>query len=304
MDQGLAANSVEPYKSTFGNRVAAYATGLTNVPFDLFKYSALGTNKLMNMTGLRDNETAANVYSAFVDLKNPLDINNYETKEPSMFNIGETIGNAVGIGKIAKTIAGPNKVLNNRGLAASVSSGAAQESFIEPALKRLTAIELPTKQSTTPSNNPPSPSKTGLNSAEITRLAEIESSNAGYDAFNPRSGAYGKYQFIPSTAKVYAEKLGLKGDEWKTPENQDRMFAAFTADNTRGLERKGLPTDLFHIYGAHQQGLTGFSNILKGNITPTLEKNMRSNIPNEYKNLKGEELRDAWINYWKEKTQI
>lgn len=159
------------------------------------------------------------------------------------------------------------------------------------------------KPTTQPVSSFVSSPDTGIKPEYIERLAEVESGNLGYDAVNPSSGAYGKYQFIPSTAKAYAEKLGIQGDDWKTPENQDRMFSAFTSDNVRGLRSKNLPTDLFHIYGAHQQGLTGFSNILAGKLTPRLEANMRSNVPNQYKNLSGTDLRDAWINYWKNRMQ-
>ena len=138
----------------------------------------------------------------------------------------------------------------------------------------------------------------GLSKSDLTKLVSIESGNAGYTALNEGSGAYGKYQFIPSTAKKYAEKLGIKGDAWKTPANQDRMFLEFTKDNIEGLKKKGLDTDIFHIYGAHQQGLTGFENILKGNITPELERNMKSNLPASMSNLKGQELGQAWKDYW------
>lgn len=142
----------------------------------------------------------------------------------------------------------------------------------------------------------------GLPDKDVKTLVKIESGNVGYTAVNKSSGAYGKYQFIPSTAKVYAKRLGFKGDEWKKPENQDKMFVEFTKDNMEGLERKGLPTDIFHIYGAHQQGLTGFQKILRGDVNATLERNMRSNLPSNLKKLSGKELADAWINHWKRKT--
>lgn len=144
---------------------------------------------------------------------------------------------------------------------------------------------------------------TGLSNKDLAKLASFESGNTGYTAFNKGSGAYGKYQFIPSTASEYSAKLGFKGDEWKKPENQEKMFSAFVADNVRGLKQKGLPINLFNVYGAHQQGLTGLSDILAGNMSPSLEKNMRSNLPSEYRNLSGDKLRNTWIKYWKTKTE-
>lgn len=143
-----------------------------------------------------------------------------------------------------------------------------------------------------------------LSKAELARLSEIESGGHGYTAFNEGSKAYGKYQFIPSTAKEYASKLGLAGDSWKTPENQEKMFEAFTKDNIAFLQKKGLPVDLFHIYGVHQQGRKGFSEILQGKLNPARERTMRSNVPNKYKHYKGESLRRAWMDHWKEKTEV
>jgi hypothetical protein len=139
-------------------------------------------------------------------------------------------------------------------------------------------------------------------SVDLAKIASLESGKAGYTAYNKGSGAYGKYQFIPSTAAAYSKKLGFKGDEWKLPENQEKMFSAFMQDNAAGLKRKGLPVDTFHVYGAHQQGLTGFTNILNNNISPKLERNMRSNLPSSYRNLEGEDLRNAWLSYWRGKV--
>ena len=140
----------------------------------------------------------------------------------------------------------------------------------------------------------------GLATSLVDRVAAVES-GGDYSAVNPSSGAYGKYQFIPSTAKEYSKKLGFEGDSWKTPENQEKMFSAFMADNIRGLQDKGVEVNPFTVYGAHQQGLTGFSKILEGELTPRLEANMRSNLPRGFSNLRGLDLRDAWINYWRNK---
>lgn len=132
----------------------------------------------------------------------------------------------------------------------------------------------------------------------VNRLAKLEAGDRGYTAVNEGSGAYGRYQFIPETAKYYAAKLGFAGDSWKLPKNQDAMFAAFTADNIRQLQRLGMPTDAFHVYGAHQQGAKGFSDIMGGNITPERERSMRANLPSALRGLGGMQLRNAWINHW------
>lgn len=299
-DNGLAASVAKPYKSTFGNRLGAYVSGLANVPVDIFKYSGMGANRLMNIAGLRDDKTADQVYSAFASIQNPLDFNDYATKEPAMYTAGNAIGNGVIGGGLAAT--------TTKGLGASLLGGGAVEGALKPALLKADRIydtaEAQPQIKTQPVRSAMATEpKKGLSAADIRKLAEIESGSTGYNAHNTSSGAYGRYQFIPTTAAAYAKKLGLEGDAWKTPENQDRMFEAFTQDNVRSLEKKGLPVDLFHVYGAHQQGATGFFNILKGNLTPKLESNMRNNLPSDMRNLKGMELRDAWVDYWKGRTE-
>lgn len=303
MANGLARSfqvETEPYESSLLNRLGAYATGISNVPVDIFRYSGIGANALLNKVGLRDDKTAEQVHSAFVDMQNPLDFNDYATKEPFMYTLGNVVGNGLTAGKVAKTIAGPTTNYGTKGLAAAFTTGAVGEGLVEPAMDN---IYISPKETHSPSYQEGSVMASELSQEDIDRLAQIESGSKGYTAHNTRSGAYGKYQFIPSTAAAYAKRLGLEGDEWKTPENQDRMFAEFTKDNARQLERKGLPTDLFHIYGAHQQGVRGLTDILEGNLTPKLERNMRSNLPDDYQDLEGTELRDAWVSYWKDRTQ-
>jgi muramidase (phage lysozyme) len=152
--------------------------------------------------------------------------------------------------------------------------------------------------------NVPTNNDLGLTPAQIDRLVQLETTNGKYDEVNNRSGAYGRYQIMPDTAKYYAGKIGVNYENWKTPENQDKLFAAITKDNLRQLKNKNLGTDLFSIYGAHQQGVTGFSNIMNNKLNPQLEKNMRGNLPDSYKSLKGQDLRDAWVSYWKDKTNM
>lgn len=142
----------------------------------------------------------------------------------------------------------------------------------------------------------------GLPEADVDKLIRLESGNQGYTASN-KSGAYGRYQFMPDTAKQYADKLGISMDEWKRPENQDKMFAAFTQDNINQLKARGMPIDLFHVYGAHQQGVGGLSKILANKLDAETIRNMRSNVTKEYKHLQGQDLRNAWLKLWKSRTR-
>ena len=111
------------------------------------------------------------------------------------------------------------------------------------------------------------------------KLKKVES-GGDYNAVNKGSGAYGRYQFIPSTLKEYAKKTGQTVSQAKTPEGQDKMFAKFTEDNMNGLKRRGLPTTELAMWVAHNQGLGGATAIFKGSkLSPKIRKNIASNLP-------------------------
>ena len=129
-----------------------------------------------------------------------------------------------------------------------------------------------------------------------SKLEEVES-GGDYTAYNEGSGAYGKYQFIPSTLKEYAKKTGQTIEQAKTPEGQDKMFERFTEDNKNRLKKIGIePTEL-NLWIAHNQGVGGAAAILKaGKLTPRLKKNIASNLPSGV-----EPTIENYINHWSTK---
>lgn len=60
-------------------------------------------------------------------------------------------------------------------------------------------------------------------------LGQVESGGR-YDAYNATSGAYGKYQIIPSSWRVWAERVLGDADAPKTPENQELVARATIHD--------------------------------------------------------------------------
>ena len=134
------------------------------------------------------------------------------------------------------------------------------------------------------------------------KIVKVETANGKYTTVNKSSGAYGKYQIMPKTAKHYTKKLKISHPEWKKPENQDKIFIALLKDNIINLKKHGVKVDAFSVYGSHQQGATGFIAIMKNkNLSNKSHMRLRRNLPNKYRNVNKNELRKTWIYYWKNK---
>lgn len=136
----------------------------------------------------------------------------------------------------------------------------------------------------------------------VDKLVKIESTTGKYDVKNHSSGAYGRYQIVPSTAKYFSKKLGIPKHKWKKPYNQDKIFRAIMKANIKSLRKRGYKVSAFTLYATHQQGAGGFNAIMKGKkMTTKLERNLRQNLPPHLKKVKKSKLRSTWINYWKKK---
>lgn len=136
----------------------------------------------------------------------------------------------------------------------------------------------------------------------VKKLVKIESTTGKYNVKNHRSGAYGRYQIMPSTANFYAKKLKIPKNKWKKPYNQDKIFRAIMKDNIKSLKRNGHKVSAFSLYATHQQGAGGFNAIMKNKtLSKKLEKNLRQNLPSKLRKVKKSRLRVTWINYWKNK---
>lgn len=136
----------------------------------------------------------------------------------------------------------------------------------------------------------------------VKKIVKIESTTGSYHAYNRKSGAYGRYQIMPKTARAYAKRLGIPYSKWKLPRNQDRIFQAILKDNIRALKKNGIKISAFTIYGAHQQGAGGFNAIMKNKkLTRQLERNLRNNLPKKLRKTHRSKLTMVWKDYWRKK---
>ncbi|MDD5406148.1 MAG: lytic transglycosylase [Sulfurovaceae bacterium] len=133
----------------------------------------------------------------------------------------------------------------------------------------------------------------------VKKIVKVESITGDYHARNQKSGAYGRYQIMPQTAKLYAKNLGIPYGTWKLPPNQDRIFQAILKDNIYSLKSNGIQITAFTIYGSHQQGAGGFAVIMKNKkLTKQIERNIRNNLPEKLRKTDSSRLAMVWKNYW------
>jgi len=138
----------------------------------------------------------------------------------------------------------------------------------------------------------------------VKKVIKHESTTGNYRARNKKTGAYGRYQIMPRTAKAYTKKLKIPHSKWKAPRNQDKIFQAILGDNIRNLKKHKIKISAFSIYGAHQQGVGGLNAILKNKkLTKRLEKNLRYNLPKKLRLTSASNLRRTWLAYWKKKMK-
>jgi len=134
------------------------------------------------------------------------------------------------------------------------------------------------------------------------KIVKVETPHGKYTTVNKSSGAYGRYQIMPKTAKHYAKKLNMNHSKWKQPKNQDKIFQALLSDNVKSLKDNGIKVNAFTVYGCHQQGARGFKSIVNNeNMSAYSYTKLRKNLPRKYKYISNKKLRKVWMNYWKNK---
>lgn len=94
----------------------------------------------------------------------------------------------------------------------------------------------------------------------VARTGQLESGGR-YDAVNPTSGAFGKFQFMKDTWATVAQArpdLGLPFDPRQaTPQQQEAAKGALDQLNGQGLQAAGIPVHDGSLYTAHRFGVKG-----------------------------------------------
>ncbi len=123
------------------------------------------------------------------------------------------------------------------------------------------------------------------NNSFSQKVAEIESGGGKY--VNPSKGhSYaGTYQFNEDSATPYLEKLGFTWDQYlESPQIQEDVYKLEIEDIKSQYANRGIPATELNVWGAHNMGVQGFSEILDSdkNGTPLKEirkEKIENNLP-------------------------
>ena len=135
--------------------------------------------------------------------------------------------------------------------------------------------------------------------AFLRKLGKIESGGR-YDIGPNRYGYEGMYQFRfreGDDGLKYLRQLGATPEDYRSnPRVQDAVMALALKDYDRQLQSAGLPVNNFTRWLRHNQGLQGTKWLLSGTMTPTLRRNISTNLPRGMA-----PTIDNYLSYWRKK---
>lgn len=131
----------------------------------------------------------------------------------------------------------------------------------------------------------------------IDYLQSKEGANNTYTTPNAAgSSAYGRYQFMPSTAKMYASKIGIDPNKWDTPENQDKIMQYANQDYANYLQKWDRQDSPSNRYVVHQLGPSRAKRYFTDSLTDKDFKVMNDNLPSDLRAKDNETIRRNWMN--------
>jgi len=121
---------------------------------------------------------------------------------------------------------------------------------------------------------------------DIDAYIVAKESKGDYNAQNPTSTAFGKYQVIDSTRRDVANKLGLTEAQSKTPEGQEKVYTELKNGYRSLLRKLDEPITAKNMYAVHQLGTGRAERYFKGTLTAKDLKVMKDNLPKSKQDTK------------------
>jgi len=231
-----AASGGDVYESSFGNRLKAYGTGISNVPVDILRYLGHGGNYALNAVGVRDDDEYIKAQRAIASVQNPIDDGYYAKHEPEMHTLGEIMGNSLGAYKTIKTIDGMVKTVPAIEALRAIAAGTAMELAIEPYLDDKTKSHADSKVQYKYQGGPVPPMQYGgeIPPAAIEALARLNQEE--YDAVRARQLMDQRLKDAP-----LIDIIGMTGNP-STMGNQPMSQEEIDAVNQRAMMDEYLKT--------------------------------------------------------------
>lgn len=131
-------------------------------------------------------------------------------------------------------------------------------------------------------------------SENLKHLQNREGPNNTYTTKNAAgSSAYGKYQFMPNTAKEIANRIGIDPEKWTEPANQDAIYKQADKDYEAALNRWDVKDTPGNRYAIHQLGAGRAKRLFRDVLTEKDKKVMKDQIP-KAKQTEGMNIVDVW----------
>ena len=119
-----------------------------------------------------------------------------------------------------------------------------------------------------------------VNNPKFGFLQSKEGADNDYNTPNRAgSSAYGKYQFMPDTAKMYASRIGIDPNTWTEPANQELIMEEADKDYTQYLSKWGQEVNDANKYAVHQLGPGRAERLFNNKLTNSDISIMNDNLP-------------------------
>lgn len=108
------------------------------------------------------------------------------------------------------------------------------------------------------------------------------------------SSAFGEFQFMPSTAKMYAKQIGIDPEQWTVPSNQKAIMNQAKNDYISKLSSWGLDSGESNQYVLHQLGPSRARRYFENKLTDSDVRVMNDNLPSDKKGTTREQVIGNW----------
>lgn len=133
--------------------------------------------------------------------------------------------------------------------------------------------------------------------SNFSHISKHEGIDNKYDTKNMAgSSAYGRYQFMPSTAKMYASKIGINPEQWQVPANQEAIMKYADQDYAKYLNRWDRENSPSNRYVVHQLGPARARRYFTNTLTDSDVRVMNENLPQDLKAEKQNDIIRNWMN--------